>query len=390
MMRIEKMTITIPELIKGYAEKGREGEDGVVAYGGLLDVRPPYQRNFIYNYKEQCEVIRTISKGFPLNVMYWSKTPDGRFELMDGQQRTISICRYFADGYNTYSVGDLGVGHDNEFFAHNLRNTYPRKYEEMLAYDKLEIYVCEGTAEEIHDWFTVINIAGKVLTPQEILNTSYTGTWLTAAKSYFSRKYNCPAQNLAGDYMSGSPNRQDYLETVLQWIADRDGLKKISTYMGDHQSDENAEDIINYFKSVFAWVERTFTVKRKKLMNGLQWGLFYNRHKDDKLDPIAVENRIQELLQDYDNDYGVTNPNGIYEYILTGKESCLQIRAFRQQEKQQAYERQNHCCADCGKPFDLSEMEAHHKKAWADGGHTTPDNCVMLCKECHYKTFKYN
>ena len=76
--------------------------------------------------------------------------------------------------------------------------------------------------------------------------------------------------------MSGSPNRQDYLETVLQWIADRDGLKKISTYMGDHQSDENAEDIINYFKSVFAWVERTFTVKRKKLMNGLQWGLFYN------------------------------------------------------------------------------------------------------------------
>lgn len=96
----------------------------------------------------------------------------------------------------------------------------------MLAYDKLEIYVCEGTAEEIHDWFTVINIAGKVLTPQEILNTSYTGTWLTAAKSYFSRKYNCPAQNLAGDYMSGSPNRQDYLETVLQWIADRDGLKK--------------------------------------------------------------------------------------------------------------------------------------------------------------------
>ena len=127
MMRIEKMTITIPELIKGYAEKGREGEDGVVAYGGLLDVRPPYQRNFIYNDKEQCEVIRTISKGFPLNVMYWSKTPDGRFELMDGQQRTISICRYFADGYNTYSVGDLGVGHDNEFFAHNLRDTYPRK-----------------------------------------------------------------------------------------------------------------------------------------------------------------------------------------------------------------------------------------------------------------------
>ena len=84
------------------------------------------------------------------------------------------------------------------------------------------------------------------------------------------------------------------------------------------------------------------------------------------------------------------NPNGIYEYILTGKESCLQIRAFRQQEKQQAYERQNHSCADCGKHFDIADMEAHHKKPWSQGGHTTPDNCVMLCKECHYKTFKYN
>lgn len=388
MMHIERKTITIPELIEGYAEKGRDGEEGVVAYGGLLDVRPAYQRNFIYNDKEQCEVIRTISKNFPLNIMYWAKTPDGRYELMDGQQRTISICRYFAHGYHTYSVGNLGVGHNAEFYAHNLSDVYPEKYAEMLAYDKLEIYVCEGTPEEIHDWFTVINIAGKVLTPQEILNTSYTGTWLTDAKSFFSRRYNCPAQNIAGDYMSGSPNRQEYLETVLRWISDRDGLKKIDMYMAKYQQADNADDIINYFKSVFEWVENVFTVKRKKLMSGLPWGLFYNKHKNDNLDPIAIEKRIQELLKDYENDYGVTNPSGIYEYVLTGKESCLQIRGFRQQEKQQAYERQNHCCADCGKTFDISEMEAHHKKPWSQGGHTTPENCAMLCKECHYKTFR--
>ena len=368
-MNITRKQITIAELIDGYEEKGKEGIEGVVAFGGKLDVRPAYQREYVYSPKERDEVIRSIKKGFPLNIMYWSKVGDDHYELMDGQQRTISICRYAADDYQTFSV-------DHKYF-HNILDPVERQ----AIYDyTLDIYICEGTPNEIHDWFSVINIAGKVLSPQELLNTSYTGTWLSSAKLFFS-KPQCTAYNMASDYMSGSPIRQEYLETVLKWISDRDGLDKIADYMALHQHDENADDIINYFKSVIEWVEKTFINKRKSLMCGLQWGLMYNSHKDDDLDPVATEQKIKSLLQDYD----VTNQKGVYEYILTRNEKFLSIRAFDAREKRQVYERQNQKCADCGLHFEIEDMEAHHIKRWTDGGHTSIDNCVMLCPACHDK-----
>ena len=368
-MNITRIQITISELINGYEEKGEEGIEGVVAFGGKLDVRPAYQREYVYSGNERDEVIRSIKKGFPLNIMYWSKVGDDHYELMDGQQRTISICRYAAADYQTFSV-------DHKYF-HNILD--PVERQAILDYP-LDIYVCEGTPNEIHDWFSVINIAGKVLSPQELLNTSYTGTWLSAAKFFFS-KPKCTAYNMANDYMSGSPIRQQYLETVLKWISDRDGLDNIADYMALHQHDENAGDIINYFKSIIEWIEKTFTNKRKSLMCGLQWGLMYNAHKDDDLDPVAIEEEIKTLLQDYD----VTNQKGVYEYILTRNEKFLSIRAFDAREKRQVYERQNQKCADCGLHFEIEDMEAHHIKRWTDGGHTTIDNCVMLCPACHDK-----
>lgn len=391
-MDISKMTITIRELINGYAEKGFEGEDGIVAYGGLLDVRPAYQREFVYNDKERDEVIRSVAKDFPLNVMYWAKLPNGRFELMDGQQRTISICRYFAEGYQTFAVDNLqDIAGGASYYAHNIKRSDEKRYNKLLNYDKLDIYICEGTPNEIHEWFKVINIAVKTLTPQEMLNTSYTGEWLYAAKHFFSRHHSRNgALIVAGDYISGSPIRQQILETALKWIADAKGLSKIEDYMARHHCDKNADEIINYFKAVFEWVEKVFTVKRKELMRGLEWGLLYNKHKDDKLNPIDIEEEIKRILIDCDNDYGVTNKAGVYEYILTQNEKYLQIRDFRPQERQQAYERQNHCCGECGKHFELSDLHAHHIKRWVDGGHTTADNCALLCADCHHSIHRFD
>ncbi|MGN0771193.1 MAG: HNH endonuclease family protein [Christensenellales bacterium] len=368
-MKITRKQITIAELINGYKEKGEDGIEGVVAYGGKLDVRPAYQREYVYSGKERDEVIRSVKKGFPLNIMYWSKVGDDHYELMDGQQRTISICRYAADDYQTYSV-------DHKYF---FNVTDPIERQAFFDYT-LDIYICEGTPSEIHEWFTIINIAGKVLSAQEILNTSYTGTWLSAAKLFFSKPH-CTAYNMASDYMVGSPIRQQYLETVLKWISDRDGFADIEDYMALHQHDNNANDIINYFKNVIEWIERTFTNKRKSLMAGLPWGLMYNAHKDDNLDPVAIEKEIKMLLQDDD----VSDQNGVYEYILTRNEKHLSIRAFDKREKRQVYELQNQKCADCGLHFEIEDMEAHHKIRWVDGGHTTIDNCVMLCKACHDK-----
>ena len=89
IMKIKLKKITIRELVKDYAD---DPERGVSGYGGRLDIRPEYQREFVYKEKDRDAVIRTVMRGFPLNVMYWAKKKDGTFEVMDGQQRTISIC----------------------------------------------------------------------------------------------------------------------------------------------------------------------------------------------------------------------------------------------------------------------------------------------------------
>jgi hypothetical protein len=364
-MNIDRIQITINDLIEGYDEKGTAGIEGIVAYGGKLDVRPPYQREYVYDPKERDEVIRTVKKQFPLNTMYWAKVDDNHYELMDGQQRTISICHYAAESECTFAV--------DERYYFNLE----KDKQENIGNYLLDIYVCEGTPSEVHEWFKVINIAGKALTAQELRNTAYTGTWLADAKIHFS-KPTCAAYNMAKSYMRGSPIRQEYLETAIKWIVERDGLKSIEDYMALNQHDENANQIWIYFKRVIEWVQTIFTVKRKE-MKGVEWGFIYNEFKDAELDPNELENQISVLMMDDD----VSNKKGIYWYVLTGEEKHLNIRAFTDSQKREAYEKQKGICKICIKHFELSKMEADHITPWSQGGKTDMENCQMLCRDCN-------
>ncbi len=364
-MQIDKIQITVKELTDGYLEKGAGGIEGVVAYGGKLDVRPPYQREYVYDVKERDEVIRTIKKGFPLNIMYWAKAEDGHYELMDGQQRTISICRYAAESERTFAV--------DEKYYFNLEKDIQEKIDNYT----LDIYICDGTPSEVHEWFKVINIAGKPLTAQELRNTAYTGTWLADAKIHFS-KPTCAAYNMAKDYVSGSPIRQEYLETALEWIADRDKLNSVEEYMAIHQNDDNANQIWIYFKRVIEWIETIFPNKRKE-MKGIEWGLLYYDYKDAELDPTALETEIKSLMADDD----VTNKKGIYTYVLTRDLRYLSIRAFTDTQKRTAYEKQNGICPICKEHFEYKEMEGDHIIPWSKGGKTLQENCQMLCLKCN-------
>lgn len=361
-MKIERIQISIKNLTNGYEEKGLDGIEGIVAYNGKLDVRPPYQREYVYAPKERDEVIRTVKKGFPLNLMYWAKAEDGHYELMDGQQRTISICRYAAESERTFAV--------DEKYYFNLEKDIQNTIDSYL----IDIYICDGTPSEVHEWFKVINIAGKSLTAQELRNTAYTGTWLSDAKFHFA-KPNCTAYNMGKDYMSGSPIRQEYLETTIEWIANRDKLASIEAYMSLHQHDENANQIWIYFKRVLEWIETIFPNKRKE-MKGVTWGILYNNFKDAELDPDNLEAKIKSLMQDED----VTNKKGVYSYVLTRDEKHLNIRIFTDNQKREAYERQKGVCIKCGKKFELNKMQADHIKPWHDGGKTIAENCQMLCE----------
>ncbi len=356
-MKIELHEITIREIKEGYIDSA---DLGVVAYKGQLNVRPAFQREFIYKDKQRNEVIKTVRKGFPLNVMYWAKV-GSEYELIDGQQRTISICQYVN---NDYSI-------DYQFF-HNL---LPEEQDQILDYP-LMIYICEGTDKEKLEWFKIINIAGEELTDQELRNAIYTGPWLTEAKKYFS-KNSCPAYQIAKDYLSGTAIRQNYLETALKWIANKNN-QEIEDYMAIHQNDPNAAELWLYFNEVITWV-KTYFPNYRNIMKGLDWGIYYNQYKDQKLDPAALEQKIADLLLDDD----VSNKKGIYHYLLSYQEKYLNIRAFSANMKQGAYQKQNGICAICGKHFDISEMEADHITPWHLGGKTDMNNCQMLCKSCN-------
>jgi len=354
-MEIKLHKITVRDLTEGYADNA---EQGVKAYGGKLDVRPPYQREFVYGEKQRNAVIDTLTQGFPLNVMYWATRDDGTFEIIDGQQRTISICQYVNSDF-AYLFK----------YFHNLQND---EKEQILNYE-LQVYICSGTDSEKLKWFETINIAGEKLTEQELRNAVYAGSWVSDAKRYFS-KNNCAAYGLASKYVSGSPIRQDYLETAIRWIS----KDNIEIYMGNHQHDPNAVALWNHFSSVINWVKAIFPKYRKE-MKSVDWGSLYEKFHEKALDDSALETRVSKLMMDSD----VQKKSGIYAYVLDGDEHHLGIRAFDDNTKREVYERQQGICKICGKHFEIEQMEADHITPWKEGGRTIADNCQMLCRECN-------
>ena len=227
-MQIELHEISVRDVFDGYENNEETGQ--VVAYGGKLNVRPAYQREFVYDEKKKVAVMHSILHQFPLNVMYWSENADGTYEMLDGQQRTISICDWLDNGYSIFANPASPL---TPYYAHTSQEITDR----VLDY-KLMVYICKGTDTEKLDWFKIINIAGEKLTDQELRNAVYTGPWLSDAKKYFS-KNQCIAYRIGERYMSGTPIRQDYLQTVLSWIASREG-KTIEQYMAEHQHDTHA------------------------------------------------------------------------------------------------------------------------------------------------------
>ena len=386
-MKIELHQIKVRELCASYDDRSIQ-EEGITGYGGRLNIRPKYQREFVYDEKKRNAVMDTVWQGFPLNVMYWVKTnptsssdsgpasssdSGPMYELLDGQQRTISICSFIAGEYMMLFDGNLLGFH----------NMTVEQQNRILDYE-LQVYICEGTDEEKLKWFRTINIAGEKLTDQEIRNAIYSGSWVTQAKRRFS-KTGCVAYKTGSDYMSGSPIRQDYFETALRWIADYQGLKAegdklpIDTYMVLHQHDTDADELWQYFQNVINWIKIHFTKLYKKEMKGVEWGLLYNKYKDTTLTATVIGEEVALLMRDSD----VQKKSGIFWYVFDHDERHLGIRAFDDNTKREVYERQGGICPLCSKHFEIEQMEADHIKPWVEGGRTVADNCQMLCRDCN-------
>lgn len=303
--------------------------------------------------------------------MYWVKRSDDAecpYEVMDGQQRTLSLCEYVAGK-----------------FAYDFKNFFnqPEDIRKRILNYPLTIYVCEGEASEKLEWFKTINIAGKPLNDQEIHNAIYAGPFVSDAKRHFS-KTNCGAYRLGKYLVNGSTIRQDFLKKALEWMADhetRNGKNQtLVGYMAEHQHDPNANNLWSYFQNVLNWAITNFNMKKfRKIMKGLDWAKYYDIYHEQTLDVKGMEQKISELVGDDE----IQKQQGIIPYVLTGDEHYLDLRAFPDKIKLAVWEMQQHKCAVCGNEFDIALMEGDHITPWKDGGRTTIENCQMLCRECN-------
>lgn len=389
---------TIRDLTDGYIKDSDDGSstDSVYGYGGKLNIRPSYQRNSVYKADKRDAVMETILDGCPLNTIYWVDKEDGTFEVLDGQQRILSICKYVC---GEFAVGSSALPTDLPQDFNNLQMNFGDIAEKILDY-QLDIYVCTGTPSEKLVWFHRINTCGEPLNEQELRNSSYTGAWLSDAKARFASAGGRgvkladenPNNGKAEPLLKGSWNRQEYLETALLWVAHHEGFSgsdAIEQYMLKHQGDADASALWQYFSQVLEWVREKF-VAYNSALKGMDWGAIYDAYNNGEYAGNIIErgsaeinDKIVELVSDDEITAGMS---GIYKYIITGDGTKLQIRQFEEKIARAVYEKQNHHCPYCEqegnlKEYAFKEMQADHIMPWSKGGKTEPDNCQMLCKK---------
>ena len=373
-----KTEITIKDICDGFIYNELEGK-GLFGLSGKLTIQPEYQRNYIYaDGKRDVAVIESLLKGYPLGLIYFNKVSNDKFEVLDGQQRITSFGRFVT---NKFAIKDeKGM---EQYFS-----SIASDKQELILKAKLLIYECEGTESEIKEWFRTINIAGVPLNNQELLNAVYSGNFVTLCKEEFSNSQNSNIQKWNA-YISGSANRQDYLERALEWVSKDD----VGTYMSLHRFDTNITELKNYFTSVIDWVSTVFTDVESD-MRGLEWGRLYETYKKQPYSPQKVSEQVKQL---YADPY-IKNHKGIFEYILGGATDTklLDVRVIDEATKKSIYTKQtsesekksiSNCplCAlghdsNKNKIWKLAEMDADHVTAWSKGGATDIKNCEMLCK----------
>ena len=370
--------LTVADICDGFVYNELEGR-GLFGWGGRLVIQPEYQRNYIYaDGKRDAAVVDSLLRRYPLGLLYFVKVGEDRYEVLDGQQRITSFGRFVT---NKFAVRD-GSGMQQNF------DGLDKSLRRRILESKLTVYVCEGDEPEIKEWFRTINIVGVPLNEQELLNSIYSGPFVTAAKEVFSNSGNANLQKWKA-YVKGSENRQDILHTALEWVSKGD----IDGYMGRHRRDPGVRELETYFRTVVDWIDGVFAGTEDE-MCGLDWGRLYETYHGRSYNPKKVWERVKAL---YADDF-VKNRRGIFEYVLGGEKDTrlLDVRVFEPKETKIVYAKQtadaerkgvSNCplCAvghdaNAKRIWKFNEMDADHVTPWSKGGATDIGNCQMLCR----------
>ena len=397
-MKTELKIYTVEQICDGFEYNELEGK-GLHGLSGQLTIQPAYQRNYIYaDGKRDVAVIESVLKGYPLGLIYFNRNrdhapKDTELEVLDGQQRITSLGRFIKNKF-AVRINDL------EQIFDGLNDGLQQK----ILKTELLVYICEGEGEhaeeEIKEWFKTINIAGIPLNRQEELNAVFSGPFVTKCKEEFSNSQNANIQRWES-YVKGPANRQQFLATALEWVANSERVSPqtalakdpVSAYMSKHRKDGNINEIKTYFNTVLDWVDGKFDDVYDE-MQGLNWGDLYERFHSLPLNHTELSQKVRELMHD---DF-VTNHRGIFEYVLGGCKDTklLNVRLFDKPTMRKVYQEQTDKakaegtsnCPYCAIGHDanrqriwkLDEMDADHVTAWSKGGNTDIENCQMLCK----------
>jgi hypothetical protein len=379
-MKTELKKYTVSEICEGFEYNVLEGR-GLYGLSGTLTIQPEYQRNYIYEEKNRdTGVVDSLLKGYPLGLLYFNKVNEGKFEVLDGQQRITSFGRYVK--------GQFGIIDENNMPQYFSGLSLDKQ--KMILESTLLVYVCEGTESEIKEWFKTINIAGVPLNEQEILNAVYSGPFVTKGKEEFSNSQNVNKDKWSA-FIKGTVNRQDFWACALDWVS----KGKVPEYMAQHRTDSHIKEVKTYFNAVINWASNTFAEIEDE-MQGLDWGRLYEKYHTQPYSPNKIAKQVREL---YADPY-VKNRKGVFEFVLSGchesERKLLDIRVFDEPVKRSTYEKQtakakldgNSNCSYCAmghegarsKIWAITDMDADHVTAWSKGGATSAANCELLCK----------
>lgn len=378
-MKTDLKHYTVDQVVKGFVYNELEGK-GLFGLAGQLVIQPEYQRNYIYNDgKKDVAVIDSLLKGYPLGLIYFNVVGEV-LEVLDGQQRITSVGRFV--------TGKFAIKLDNK---EQTFSSLPPEEQQKIRESELLVYQCQGAEKEIKEWFKTINISGIPLKPQELLNSIYSGPFVTKAKAEYSNSQNANMQKWSS-YIKGDPKRQEILEVALGWVSASQGIT-VDAYLAQHRGDVGIDDLRTYFTSVVDWVGSVFTRPPDKEMRGLEWGRLYELYHSKAYSAAKVDADVTSLL----GDPAVATRKGVYEYVLGGKtdHKLLSIRLFDDTTKAAAYQQRTQKakgkgvsnCPLCAisdnankvRIYKRDEMDADHVTAWSKGGATNLGNCEMLC-----------
>lgn len=404
-------TIKVRDLVEGYVNNLINEEGGVSSMNNRMTLRPKYQRGYIADLEPMwCEnLINSILCGYPINRIYIGvdeserdkpSFSDWALEMLDGQQRSITICDYVK--------GNFSITIDGYRYAfHNLSK---EQQEAILDYP-IDVTYCVGPESARIAWFKRINQPNSILTPQELRNATYIGEWLEAAKKFFSATSSKSNRQIndkndkycAGNYSAGRRiERSEYLELAIDWVAydvypdlrgKADEDDRIIRYMAEHQHDMNANEIIEHYKAVIDWVNDVFfhdgAPKSWQSVRTQEWGRIYSEYKNLALtndEKLYISKRTKEIVSYGAAIYQISD--GIYEWVLRGEKDeevgkYLHLRGFKLEDKVAMYNTQGGIDPITGAAHPIEDMESHHIIPWKNGGQTIYDNQIVIHKDTH-------